>query len=132
MILLHLIDDQYIILPRTVKLLLLVVDSFLSIIMYPICELMSLLLVKEVSTNVYSFSFLISSYTYIRPRLILSFCHLIRLFNLDISSFNGLVVWAAAARSKVASGWQIVAMYAPRACYWMYDFLSYIVSSFSP
>ena len=95
-----------------------------SAITYPICEEQSGLLVKEsVNINRRGESSVRSRGTKRSPRDSFSICQVSLLLSFLMSSSLGSVTCAAVERSKAASGWQTVAIYAPlarSATYWAF------------
>ena len=86
-------------------------------------ELKSLLFANKLSINTNSFvqSKFNSIYLILRPKF--SICHLICLFNATMSLSEGSWCQAAIDKSKVASSQHIIAIYAPRARYSLYQSL---------
>ena len=119
---LYLIEDQYKILPQIIKQLLLllllpVIILLPKIITYSICKLISLLFINKALINVKSFILFILRGIQVSPLLTFYFCYIIRLFNLDISSFNRVVVYTAVVKLNNAYSQQIVIIQAPQVYY---------------
>lgn len=81
-----------------------------KIMMYPICEVKSLLFAKYPSTYTNSFRLEKSIEIYLIPRSILSICHCNLLLRVAISESVGSWCCATTERSHEASGWHIVAV----------------------
>ncbi len=122
--LLHLMDDQWIIFA--------LLKALARQITYPICNLRLRLLVNEISVKTINLRVLMSSWRKRRPWLRWFICHYKGLFNVLVSSSFGLITWAVNERSNAASGWDMVAMYAPRACcatYWSFGVTAFLILS---
>jgi hypothetical protein len=97
---------------------------FAIMILYPSWELKSLLFINNPSIKTNSLAVGISNVIYINPRSVWSICHLRRLLRALALSSLGSWCCAATDKSKAASGWQIDAIYAPRARSWTYIYLN--------
>ena len=87
----------------------------IKMITNPICNKRSWLFAKDASVKMTSFKEVRSSCTKCKPRIGLSICHYMHLLSAFASFFFGLTIWTANKRSKAASGWHIIAMYATQA-----------------
>ena len=86
-----------------------------KVITNPICDEKLLLFANDASVKMTNFKEVKSSCTKCRPRVGLLICHYMRLLRTFASFSFALTIWAAKKRSKAASSWHIVAIYAARA-----------------